>query len=154
MKIKETTTVLYQSEDGKQFLTKEECELHEKELEYIKGIKYFLVSHDIDKTETGAYFNKTLVAVGSNRYYISQEDIFLNWCIKTFGAFIECGVQGYGIMNTFSYIKVSKETYDECKPYCVYGGWGTHTPKKVFISDKKINGFPEPYDIKKEWNIK
>lgn len=154
MKAKETTAIIYQSEDGKQFLTKEECELHEKELEHIKKIKYFLVSHGIDKTETGAYYNKTLVAVGSNPYYISKEDILLNWGMKTFGAFIECGVQGYGIQRTFVYKEVSKEDYDECKPYCVYGGWGTHVPKKIFISDKKINGFPEPYNIKKEWNIK
>ena len=154
MKELEAKLTVYVSEDGIQFLTEQECVIHEKQLKEIKEIKYFLISHGIDKTETGAYFSKTLVAIGFNNYFLKKEDVLLNWAIKTFGGFLESSVQGYGIQKTFSYHEVSKSDFDECKTYCVYGGWGTHTPKKVFISNKEIKGFPIPYDIKKEWNIK
>lgn len=150
----EKTLTVYISKDGKEHLTESDCIKQDNYLKEISNIEYFLVSHGIDKTETGNYFSKTLVAVGSCGFYLDKEDILLNWGIKTFGNYLECSVQGYGIQRTFEYRRVTENDWNECKSYCIYGGWGTHTPKKVFINEKEIEGFPEPYSIKKEWGIK
>lgn len=145
---------VFLSKDGKEFLNEIDCVVHEDLLDKISKFKYYKVSHGIDKTETGSYYSKTLVAIGNNSCYLKPEDVLLNWGIKTFGAFLECSVQGYGYQRTFEYSTITAKEWDECSPYCVYGGWGTHIPKKVFISNEVIDGFPAPYDIKKEWNIK
>ena len=154
MKTEEKTVTVYVSNDGKEHLTESDCKKQDAYLKEINNIQYFSVRHGIDKTETGNYYSKTLVAIGSNSCYLRPEDVLLNWGIKTFGNFLECSVQGYGYQRTFEFSKITADDWNECKSYCVYGGWGTHIPKKVFISEKEIEGFPEPYNIKTEWGIK
>src|SRR6478736_3703462 len=112
MKIEEKIVTVYVSNDGKEHLNESDCKKQDNYLKEISHIQYFAVKHGIDKTETGNYYSKTLVAVATNSLYLSPEDILLNWGIKTFGAFLECSVQGYGYQRSFVYSKITADDWN------------------------------------------
>lgn len=70
MEKKEITKTIYIANDGKEFLTKEDCEKHEKFVtEILSRIKYFCVRCHPDLTETGYFQHKIYVAVFSSITY-------------------------------------------------------------------------------------
>lgn len=70
METKKVTKVVYIANDGKEFLTEEECKKHETFVEKtISRIKYFCVRCHPDLTETGNYMHKIYVAVFSEHYF-------------------------------------------------------------------------------------
>ena len=84
METKEITKTIYIANDGKEFLTKEDCEKHERFVEEILSrIKYFCIRCNPDLTETGNFSHKIYVAVFSKHYLYKD-------------------------------IEVSKEEYEEC----------------------------------------
>lgn len=151
METKKVTKTIYIANDGKEFLTKEDCEKHEKFVEEtLSRIKYFCIRCHPDLTETGNFRHKIYVAVFSRHYFYGE--IAFQWALKKFGVYLSKGVMGYGFQTHFSVGMVSKEEYEEC-PATVWGGTPLKS-EKIFLSPKQVDGFPENIDYMKEWGFK
>ena len=71
METKEVTKTVYIADDGKEFLTKEDCEKHEKFVkEILSRIKYFCIRCHPDLTETGSFIIKYMWQCSQNITYI------------------------------------------------------------------------------------
>lgn len=146
METKKITKTVYIANNGKEFLTKEDCEKHEKFVEEILSrIKYFCIRCHPDLTETGYFQHKIYVAVFSEHYL--YRDIAFQWALKKFGTYLGESVMGYGFQPHFSVSVVSKEEYEECSATPLRGD-------KIFLSPKPVDGFPENIDYMKEWGFK
>ncbi|MCJ2381778.1 hypothetical protein MUN53_14390 [Parabacteroides sp. AGMB00274] len=151
MEKKEITKTIYIANDGKEFLTKEDCEKHEKFVtEILSRIKYFCVRCHPDLTETGYFQHKIYVAVFSKHYL--YKEIAFEWALRKFNGYLGESVQGYGFQPQFSVSEVSKEEYENCPP-TEWGGSKLKSEKK-FLSHKSVDGFPENIDYIKEWGFK
>ncbi len=151
METKKVTKTVYIANDGKEFLTKEDCEKHETFVEEtLSRIKYFCIRCHPDLTETGYYQHKIYVAVFSEHSF--HEKIAFEWALRKFGHLLGESVQGYGFQPHFSVSEVSKEEYEEC-PATVWGGTPLKS-EKIFLSPKQVDGFPENIDYMKEWGFK
>lgn len=144
MKEKILKTTVYEAADGKQFLSSDECKKYEAYLEEISGIKYYLVSHNPDLTETGCFTAKTAVAVSKRDGYrsLSQEDIATAWAIDSFG-YIGPSVMGYGIQRHFCIREISKEEF-----------FSKEISRRLFLSSSSVEGFPAETDIMSNWLTK
>lgn len=88
METKKITKTVYIANDGKEFLTKEDCEKHETFVERILSrIKYFCIRCHPDLTETGNFQHKIYVAVFSKNGIFSKEIAF-QWALKKFGTYL------------------------------------------------------------------
>ena len=151
METKKVTKIVYIANDGKEFLTEEECKKHEKFVnETLSRIQFFCISCDPDLTETGNYMHKIYVAVFSEHYF--QKEIAIEWALRKFGNLLGESVQGYGFQPRFSVSKVSKERYEEC-PATVWGGASLKS-EKILLSPIPIDGFPQNINYMKEWGFK
>lgn len=151
METKEITKTIYIANDGKEFLTKEDCEKHEKFVkEILSRIEYFCIKCLPDLTETGSFQRKIYVAVWSKQLF--HYEIAFQWALKKFGTYLGESVQGYGFQPCFSVSEVSKEEYEKC-PTTVWGGTPLKS-EKIFLSPKSVEGFPENIDYMKEWGFK
>lgn len=151
MEKKEITKTIYIANDGKEFLTKEDCEKHEKFVkEILSCIKYFCVRCHPDLTETGYFQHKIYVAVFSRHSF--HKEVTIEWALRKFGSILGEGVQGYGFQPRFSVSEVSKEEYEE-RPATVWGGTPLESDK-IFLSPKSVEEFPENIDYMKEWRFK
>lgn len=65
------------ADDGKKFLDEDECKRYDK---IIKNIRYFLVKHTPDLTETGLFKEISVVAVYSENGY--HREIVERWCVE------------------------------------------------------------------------
>ncbi len=151
METKEITKTIYIANDGKEFLTKEDCEKYETFVkETLSRIKYFCINCNPDLTETGYFQHKIYVAVFSEHYL--YEDIAFEWALRKFGHLLGESVQGYGFQPRFSVSEISKEEYETCSPT----EWGGSKLKseRIFLSPKYVDGFPENIDYMKEWGFK
>lgn len=152
METKKIIKTIYIANDGKEFLTKEDCEKHETFVEKILSrIKYFCVRCHPDLTETGNFQHKIYVAVFSNNGIFSKEIAF-QWALKKFGTYLGESVMGYGFQPNFNVSEVSKEEYDECSA-TVWGGTPLKS-EKIFLSPEPVEGFPDNIDYIKEWGFK
>lgn len=152
METKKIIKTIYIANDGKEFLTKEDCEKHETFVEKILSrIKYFCVRCHPDLTETGNFQHKIYVAVFSKNGIFSKEIAF-QWALKKFGTYLGESVMGYGFQPNFNVSEVSKEEYDECSA-TVWGGIPLKS-EKIFLSPKPVEGFPDNIDYIKEWGFK
>lgn len=151
METKEITKTIYIANDGKEFLTKEDCEKHEKFVkEILSRIKYFCVRCHPDLTETGYFQHKIYVAVFSEHYL--YKEITFEWSLRKLNGYLGESVQGYGFQPCFSVSEVSKEEYEKC-PTTEWGGTPLKS-EKIFLSPKSVEGFPENIDYMKEWGFK
>lgn len=151
MEKKEITKIIYIANDGKEFLTKEDCEKHEKFVtEILSRIKYFCVRCHPDLIETGYFQHKIYVAVFSRHYL--YKDIAFEWALRKFNGYLGESVQGYGFQPRFSVSEVSKEEYENCPPTECRGS--KLKSEKKFLSPKSVDGFPENIDYIKEWGFK
>lgn len=151
METKKITKTVYIANDGKEFLTKEDCEKHETFVERILSrIKYFCIRCHPDLTETGNFQHKIYVAVFSKNGIFSKEIAF-QWALKKFGTYLGESVMGYGFQPHFNVSEVSKEEYEECS-VTVWGG--TLKSEKIFLSPEPIQGFPDNINYIKEWGFK
>ena len=152
METKEITKTIYIANDGKEFLTKDDCEKHEKFVEKILSrIKYLCVRCHPDLTETGYFQHKIYVAVFSKNGLFSKEIAF-QWALKKFGTYLGESVMGYGFQPHFNVSEVSKEEYEECSA-TVWGGTPLKS-EKIFLSPEPVEGFPDNIDYIKEWGFK
>ncbi len=112
METKEITKTVYIANDGKEFLSKEDCEKYENfAKEILSRIKYFCIRCNPDLTETGYFTHKIYAAVFSKHYF--YKDIAFEWALRKFGYLGE-SVQGWGFQPRFSVSEVSKEEYEKC----------------------------------------
>lgn len=152
METKEITKTIYIANDGKEFLTKDDCEKHETFVERILSrIKYFCIRCHPDLTETGNFQHKIYVAVFSKNGIFSKEIAF-QWALKKFGTYLGESVMGYGFQPHFNVSEVSKEEYEECSA-TVWGGTPLKS-EKIFLSPEPVEGFPDNIDYIKEWGFK
>lgn len=152
METKKITKTVYITNDGKEFLTKEDCEKHETFVERILSrIKYFCIRCHPDLTETGNFQHKIYVAVFSKNGIFSKEIAF-QWALKKFGTYLGESVMGYGFQPHFNVSEVSKEEYEECSA-TVWGGTPLKS-EKIFLSPEPIQGFPDNINYIKEWGFK
>ena len=136
METKEITKTVYVANDGKEFLTKEDCEKYEKFVEEtLSRIKYFCIRCNPDLTETGNFTHKIYVAVFSKHY--QYKDIAFQWALKKFGTYLGVSVMGYGFQPHFNVSEVSKEEYEKCPPT----EWGGSNLKsdKIFLSPISVS---------------
>lgn len=158
MKEIEKSVNVYVADDGKEFLDKTECEKYE---ELRKDIQYFVVHCRPDLNETGVFTTVNVVAVHAVRYG-HHKDIVCNWCVKQKGYPILCeSVQGYGWQSGFSisddqeYAKKLWDDFSKDRKVSKAQSWTfPRFGEKVFLSEIEIDGFPKPFDYKKEWNLK
>lgn len=151
METKKITKTVYIANDGKEFLTKEDCEKHEKFVEEILSrINYFCIRCHPDLTETGYFQHKIYAAVFSVHYL--YKEIAFEWALRKFGHLLGESVQGYGFQPHFSVSEISKEEYETCSP-TEWGGRKFQS-EQIFLSPKYVDGFPENIDYMKEWGFK
>ena len=151
MKTKKMTKTVYIANDGKEFLTKEDCEKYEKFAEEILSrIKYFCIRCHPDLTETGYYQHKIYVAVFSEHFF--HKEIVFEWALRKFKCYLGESVQGYAFQPHFGVSECNKDEYESCPP-TEWGG-SILESEKVFLSPKRIDGFSENIDYMKEWGFK
>ena len=150
METKEITKTVYIAYDGKEFLSKEDCEKYENfAKEILSRIKYFCIRCHPDLTETGNFTHKIYAAVFSRRYF--YKDIAFEWSLRKFG-YLGKSVQGCGFQPHFSVSEISKEEYEKYQP-TEWGGSNLESDK-IFLSPISVEGFPENIDYMKEWGFK
>ena len=151
METKKVTKTVYIANDGKEFLTKEDCEKHERFVEEILSrIKYFCIRCLPDLTETGYFQHKIYMSVFSLHYL--HKEIAFEWALRKFSHLLGESVQGYGFQPRFNVNEVSKEEYERCPP-TEWGGSKLQS-EKIFLSPKSVEGFPENIDYMKDWGFK
>ena len=142
---------VYIAKDGKEFLDKEKCEKYETDV--LDKMEFFAIEYNFDLTEGLGFRSVVNVAV------IPSDDdcarvIAEKYAIDVLnnGVFAEQGCQGYGLQKTYSLRQITKDTYD-ANEGVLYVCNARHG-KQILISEKPIEGFPEPFNYKKEWGIK
>lgn len=150
METKEITKTVYIANDGKEFLTKEDCEKYEKFVkETLSRIKYFCIRCNPDLTETGYFTHKIYVAVFSRHYF--HKEVAFEWALHKF-RYLGESVQGCGFQPHFSVSEVSREEYEKCSS-TKWGGRNLES-EKIFLSPKQVEGFPENINYMEEWGFK
>ena len=154
MKKQKITKDVYIAEDGKEFLTEEECEKYE---DFVKNtllrIQYFRILCGPDLTETGCYQRRIDAAVLVPKWYLYSKEVAFEWALRKFGHYLMESVQGYGFMPSFKIIPISREEYEnEKEPDSRFGL--VKEKERVFLSPEAVKGFPENYNYMKEWGFK
>jgi hypothetical protein len=151
MEEKEITKKIYVANDGKEFLSKEECEKYERFVkEILSNVKYFRIDCHPDLTETGLFQHKIFVAVYSSHY--CHREIAFEWALRAFDGYLGVSVQGCGFQPQFNVYESNKKDYDECPP-TIWGGTSLKN-ERLFLSPKPIDGFIKNIDYMKEWGFK
>jgi hypothetical protein len=140
--MKEIQTVSYASDDGKVFLTKEECVQYEKELENRKrNTYYFSLSHSPDLTEGRGYSGLAFFSVYlpdiSHFSFDAQfaRDLFLGYVLNTLKLSMVEFVMGVSPVRGFYIAEVDENKYkDSSKFYAQVGDVKTKSRKKELIA--------------------
>lgn len=150
MKKRKIIKDIYIAEDGREFLTEEDCEKYE---DFVKNtlsrIQYFRIMCDPDLTETGHYQCQINVAVLGSKWNEYQKEVAFEWALRRFRPYLMEGVQGYGFMPSFVIIPISGEEYKK-EPSSRF----SPAKERVFLSPEPVEGFPENYNYIKEWGFK
>lgn len=142
---------VYVAKDGKEFLDKKECRKYENE--FLDKIKYYSIYYNFDYTEGRGFQSVAHVAVVPSGYDFA-EVIAEKYAIDILntGVFAREGCQGFGLQKTYSLCNSTREKFKANKGV----DWGCNSlyGTQVFISEKAVEGFPEPYNYRREWGIK
>lgn len=152
MKKQKITKDIYIGEDGKEFLTKEECEKYEDCVKNtLSRICYFRIIYGPDLTETGRYQHQTDVAVLAPKWHPYQKEVAFEWALRKFGRYLIESVQGWGFMPSFEIMPISREEYEKelDSRFSL-----VKKKERVFLSPEPVEGFPENYNYMKEWGFK
>lgn len=146
-----TSATIFKAFDGTIFESEIKCKEYEKKRkEFLNRIKFFLVRHSPDLTETGLFTSGLLIAVYSTEGL--HQEIVINYCIKRFGYLGE-SVQGYRFQTYFSVSPTDFETYING----VIEEWkGKRRYNKILLSPTELDEFKgiERFDYMKEWGFK
>jgi hypothetical protein len=88
--MKEIPSVIYETIDGKRFISRKEAELHESQLTDVKG---FLVRYAPDLTEGRGWQKEGIVLVHAKRHQLWFAE---HYCYEKFGNRIEFIMGAYG----------------------------------------------------------
>ena len=151
MEEKTIEKTVYIAKDGKEFFDKEKCKKYEKEV--LDKIQYYSIFYNFDYTEGRGFQSLVHVAVIPSRY--DNAEVIAEKCaidVLNEGIFAGEGCQGYGLQKTYFLHNSTKEAFENNEGV----NWGCNSPHgtQVFISEKAVEGFPEPYNYRKEWGIK
>lgn len=151
MEEKTIQKTVYVAKDGKEFLDKEECEKYEKE--FLDKVKYFAIEYNFDMTEGRGFQSVANVAVIPSGYDYAMV-IAEKYAIDVLnnGRFAGEGCMGYGLQKTYSLRQITKDAYDANEGE--HWGCNDRHGKQILISEKPMEGFPKPFNYKKEWGIK
>lgn len=151
--------VVYVAENGKKFLSIEECKAYESVL---CNIKFFIVSHTPDLNETGLFTRNDVVAVYSDRG--EHLAIVERWCVSEKGyPILGTSVMGYGFQRHFEItegtikngtLQLVIERWNKYRKGASVKDEGSGFPlydNKVFLSPIPVDGFPEPFDYISKW---
>ena len=138
------------ADDGKKFLDEDECKRYDK---IIKNIRYFLVKHTPDLTETGLFKEISVVAVYSENGY--HREIVERWCVEEWRyCILGVSVQGYGFQPHFEIIEGTGDDIVKTR-------WNNYVydqrvdsfryKKKLFLSPIRVEGFPNNTDYYEKW---
>ena len=151
MEEKTIKRTVYIAKDSKVFFDKEECEKYEKEV--LDRIKYFRIYYNFDYTEGRGFQSIVHLAIIPSEYD-NAEVIAEKYAIDVLnnGVFAGQGCMGYGLQKTYSLHVSTKESFENNEGV----NWGCNSShgKQILIAEKSIEGFPEPFNYKKEWGIK
>ena len=127
---------VYITADGKEFLDETEAKKHETNL---KNIRHFIVQYKPNLTDTGNFTAKMHVAIHTGNG--CHKHILYQYLMKQLGwNSIQEGVQGYGYMCSFVIDDSTIEDYNNTKD-----------GSKVFLSQIKVNGYPNNFNFVEEW---
>lgn len=146
-----TSATIFKAFDGKIFTSENECKEYEKKRKvFLSKLKFFLVKHTPDLTETGFLLDGLFIAVYSDHH--QHREIATNYCIKKFGYLGE-SVQGCGFQTYFS---ISETDFDTYTKGVIEDYKGIHRYDKLFLSPRELDEFKgiERYDYMKEWGFK
>ena len=131
------------SEDGKEFINKDECSKYENTtLKMENDIKYFRYYTNMDLNETGMFYNCNYAAVYIKGFDDCYYEVMLQYLVdKHKGRVIHENVQGYGVAKMFSISSCTKAEYFKAEPK-KWGGHNTET-EKILLSETPIDGFPD-----------
>lgn len=151
MEEKKIQKTVYIARDGKEFLDKDECKKYEEE--FLDKVSYFAIAYNFDLTEGRGFQSLVYVAVVPSGYD-SAVVIANKYAIDVLnnGVFAGQGCQGYGLQETYSLRTATKKDYDANEG--VLWGCNASHGKQILISEKPIEGFPEPFNYKKKWGIR
>ena len=153
----EKKILLYVAKDGREFFDEDKCKEWE---DVVDNIRYFVVSHSPDLTETGCMCRDIVVAVYSAHGY--HKDIVENWCIREKSLpILQPSVQGYRYQRGFDIYEsqeICKKVWQEYKKGArVNPELSLRSPyydEKVFLSPMAVEGFPEPFNYLEAWDLK
>ena len=151
MEEKTIQKTVYIAKDGKEFLDKEKCEKYETDI--LDKMEFFAIEYNFDLTEGRGFRSVVNVAVipsdDDSARVIAEKyaiDVLNN------GRFAAKGCQGYGLQKTYSLRHITKDVYEANEGEHL--GFNVIHDNQILISEKPIEGFPEPFNYKKEWGIK
>lgn len=149
--MKEIQATVYEAFDGKKFTDMMECQRYEEKT--LGQIKYFMVRHTPDLNETGMFTRVTYLAVLPDNLEDAKA-IAKNYALTVIGngKYLSCGVQGWGCTAIFDVVPCKREDYDA--NLGVPSGCNHPNGEQVFIAVDKIPGLPEPFNYKKEWELR
>lgn len=134
--MKTTQKTVYITADGKEFLDETEAKKHETNL---TNIKYFVVRHKPNLTDTGIFTAMMHVAVHTGNG--CHKHIIYQYLMKHMGwNSIQEGVQGYGYMCSFVVENSNIEQFNSAKE-----------SSKLFLSQISVDGFPRPFNFVEAW---
>lgn len=148
---------VFVADDGRQFLERDKCLEYEKNA---KNIRYFAVYHAPELNETGLFTKMDVLAVYSEHgchYEIAEV-----WCIRDAdypilkGVSVQgCHFQKYfkivGGEKDYGFAKKAWENYVHNGKTCDVSSDQITFGCKVFLSPKRIDGFPNNSDYVKRW---
>lgn len=150
MNVEIVETTIYTALDGKKFTDESQCRRHEDRV--LAKFKYFSVFYNFDMTEGRGFQKVKHIAVVPTGFDL-PEIIVEKYAIEEIchGIFAGKGAQGYGLQKYYSIKEISIDDYFENKGI----DWGGMYIKSelVLISEKPIDGFPEPFNYVEKWQL-
>lgn len=118
---------VYKAEDGSEFATQKKCEEYERKTN--GKIKYWVVFHNADCTETGVFQNKTYIKTIWEGFPAQQGnnelEILEDYCYNKFGK-RTAWVQGVAPCENWKIREIKKEVFDKPETMTC-GGYKTKT---------------------------
>lgn len=134
--MKKIEKTIYVTLDGKEFLDETDAQRHETNL---KNIRYFVVHHTPNLTDTGNYTKLLHVAVHTENG--CHQQILYQYLMKHLGwNAIQEGVQGYGYMSSFMVETASIAEFNAAP-----------NRDRCFLSQIGVCGYPQHFNFVETW---
>lgn len=137
--MKEAQKTVYIAEDGREFISEQECEKYEKDCkDILRHIRFFTLDDHPDLTETGLMQRRRHVAVLDDNY--EGHALLLQFALdENGGKCLGTGVMGCGKRSTFEISTSSREEFLAAEGI----SWGgrSHKAERLVIADRDLEFF-------------